>query len=356
VRPCPSEPSLRHGRPILSLFAIALFATTTFTASVARAAEPPSENVQRARAEFVGATEHVKNARWGEALAAFERSLDLRPHALTIFNIGACERALGRYLRARASLQRAVEVNDTASPRELAPSFVSDAKKWIQEIDGIVVRASVSIHPADAALLVDGAPIAQGLTDREYVALPYVRASSTAPRPLATPTGPFTLALDPGVHVFSLSRAGFANVVLSKTLAPGTTPEIALDMQSLPASIHIASNRVASVVTLDELDVGIAPVQLTRPAGSYRVAVRKVGYVPYEARVKVGPGEAPSIQATLAEEKPPITKKVWFWAAAAAVVAGAAVGTYFLARPDPERPAPNGGGLGWVVTLPGAAR
>ena len=53
-------------------------------------------NVVQARAEFTTATDHVKNARWGEALAAFERSATLRPHSITTYNIGACERALGR--------------------------------------------------------------------------------------------------------------------------------------------------------------------------------------------------------------------------------------------------------------------
>src|SRR5689334_1403832 len=89
----------------------------------------------RARVEFVAATDHVKNARWGEALAAFERSAELRPHPLTTFNIGACERALGRYTRARATLDKALSANESGGKHELAPGLVGDAKKWIDDLE-----------------------------------------------------------------------------------------------------------------------------------------------------------------------------------------------------------------------------
>jgi hypothetical protein len=139
---------------------------------------------------------------------------------------------------------------------------------------------------------------------------------------------------------------------VNKTFAPGSSPEIVLDLQSLPATLRIAADRGGSVVAVDQLDVGVAPVQITRPAGTYSVVVRKPGFVTYQSKVKVGPGEEPAILATLPEETTPVTKKWWFWSAAAVVVTGAAVGTYFLTRPDPERPAPSGGALGWVVTVP----
>ena len=98
--------------------------------------------------------------------------------------------------------------------------------------------------------------------------------------------------------------------------------------------------------------MGVAPVQVSRPAGSYHVAVRKSGFVPYVTTVRASPGDHPSLQANLVEETSPVYKKFWFWAAAVTVVAGATAGTYFLTRPEPERPSPNGGGLGWVVSVP----
>lgn len=318
----------RSERAIACVIVLATtFAATTAHAQSRTGPAVHDEGTLRARSEFVAATDHVKNARWGEALAAFERSAELRPHALTTFNIGACERALGRYTRARSTLVRALAANEGTGGRELAASFVADAKKWIEDIDRIVVHASIVLRPADASLLLDGAP-------------------------LATPGGRATVVLDPGTHMFGLSRAGFASSVVTKTFAPADKPEIVLDLQSLPATLRIAADRAGSVVAVDDLDVGVAPVEVTRPAGTYAIVVRKPGFVTYQSRVKVGPGEQPSIQANLPEQTTPVTKKVWFWTAAAVVVAGAAVGTYFLTRPEPERPPPNGGALGWVVTIP----
>lgn len=305
-----------------------------------------SEDVKKARAEFVAATDHVKNARWGEALAAFERSAALRPHALTTYNIGACEQALGRYTRARRTFAHALEANEAGGGRELPKSFAEDAKRWIAEIDGMLVRASVTLSPADASLLVDGAPLTRGDGGVLVAGL----ASSDAA--VKAPGARFTVLLDPGDHLFAVSRAGYGGAVVRKSMAAGSTPELKLDLESLPATIRIAANRPGAAVAIDGLDVGVAPVEISRPAGTYRVAVRKTGFVPYLTNVRVSPGDQPTLQATLAEETTPVTKRFWFWAVAATVVAGAAAGTYFLTRPDPERPAPDGGGLGWVVSVP----
>jgi hypothetical protein len=316
-------------RSELALVRVVAFAVVTTASAGVLAAEKAAPSpvaddaTTKARAEFVAATDHVKNARWGEALAAFERSAELRPHALTTFNIGACERALGRYTRARVTLAKALVSNEAAGGKELATSFQTDAKKWIEDIDRILVKANVVVRPADAALLVDGAPTAHG-----------------------------KMVLDPGSHVFSVNRPGFSSAVVTKTLEPGSSPEIVLDMQSLPATLKIAADRPGSAVQVDAIDVGVVPVELSRPAGTYTITVKKPGFVTYESKVKVGPGDNPAISASLPEETTPVTKKWWFWTGAALVVAGAAVGTYFLTRPDPERPAPDGGALGWVVTVP----
>ena len=95
-----------------------------------------------------------------------------------------------------------------------------------------------------------------------------------------------------------------------------------------------------------------APVTIRRPAGRYHVAVRKTGYVPFETDAVLEPGGRVELSAPLAPEKTPITKTWWFWTIAGSGVTLATVTTYFVTRPDPERPAANGGGLGWVLRAP----
>src|SRR5579864_117728 len=65
----------------------------------------------QARALFNDGTDKAHRGDWSQALPAFERSEALRPHAVTTYNIGFCERALGRTTRARKMLGKALSEN-----------------------------------------------------------------------------------------------------------------------------------------------------------------------------------------------------------------------------------------------------
>jgi hypothetical protein len=106
------------------------------------------------------------------------------------------------------------------------------------------------------------------------------------------------------------------------------------------------------VVTVNALDVGVAPVELSRPAGTYHVVVRSSGFVPYEVDTSLQPGQKTELRAKLEPEQTSLLRRWWFWTAAGVVLAGAAVTTYAVTRPDPERPPVDGGGLGWAVRAP----
>jgi hypothetical protein len=90
-------------------------------------------------------------------------------------------------------------------------------------------------------------------------------------------------------------------------------------------------------------------VDVLRPAGSYRVAVGKEGFVDYQAQVSVKPGEEVKLSAKLVPEQKAITERWWFWTGAAAVLAGGVVLTYAVTRPEPTPPPYDGGNTGWVV-------
>jgi hypothetical protein len=89
------------------------------------------------------------------------------------------------------------------------------------------------------------------------------------------------IVLDPGTHLFTLSRQGFADVVISKSFAPKTKTTLALAAENLPAVLHVTSNAEGAAVALNGVDVGLAPVDLVRPRGSYKVVVAKDGFVTY---------------------------------------------------------------------------
>jgi hypothetical protein len=313
-------------------------------ASTASRADDAPEVVQ-ARAEFVRGTDLAKHAQWAEALSAFEASAKLRPHAVTTYNIGYCHRALGHYTLARDVLLRAIAENDAAKGAQLADALVAEDRALVGEIDRLLATVTVTLDPANAAVAVDGRPLAV----RGDALVAGVRDPGEGEAP---PAGTFKVLVDPGAHVFAFARPGFATAVVNRTVPPGAAVDLRLELDRLPATLRVESSPPGGVVAVDDVDVGIAPVSVTRPAGSYRVVVRKAGFKKYESQVGLEAGQEASLRAALSKEETALTSRWWFWTAAAVVVAGVAVGTYALTRSETTTQAPlDGGGLGWTVKL-----
>lgn len=324
----------------------------------AQSAEQPAaidgERVEQARRLYLEGLEHVREAHWGDALAAFERSRALRPHAMTSYNIGACERALGHYTRAQEQLSRALDEDKTG---ELPPSVISDAQAFLQEIERLLVHVALVVEPPGTTVTFDGRPL-QRVT-RVVPAAPaaptrFVAGLLAPGRGGVVPEGELEVVADPGAHVITLSRQGYADVVVNKTYHPGQTARLRLALAELPATIRVSSNERLAVVSVNSRDVGLAPVDVLRPAGVYHIEVTKPGFVHYGADVRVMAGEESALRATLVKEKPSILDKWWFWTAAAAVTGGVATVTFFATRSEPsaQRPPLDGGTLGWVARIP----
>lgn len=316
----------------------------------ATAAEPANVDPElvRAREYFKRGAEAVANADWAEALAAFQRSAAIRSHPVTTFNIAVCQRALGQYARARLAFQGALDAHRKPGEGKLSDALLSQAEHFVSEIDGLLVTVHANITPPGARITVDGRPLRELRTNGRAVYFAGVRPPGPGAQ---APSGRFDIVVDPGARVFTVSHAGFDEVVVTRTLPPGSTDNLTLELARLPAQLLIESNRPGAVVALDTLDVGVAPVAVQRPAGGYDVVVRKPGFVTYETHVSLEPGEQANLRANLPQLEPALTDQWWFWTAAGVVVAGAAVTTYALTRPDPERPPPDGGSLGWVVDV-----
>ncbi|HVH46782.1 MAG TPA: hypothetical protein VM925_30780, partial [Labilithrix sp.] len=90
---------------------------------------------ERARAAFLEGTALVEKAQWAEALAAFERARALRAHAITTFNMGACERAMGHYARARGLYAEALDHAGEGAARKLPDNLAREARALLGEID-----------------------------------------------------------------------------------------------------------------------------------------------------------------------------------------------------------------------------
>jgi hypothetical protein len=299
-----------------------------------------------ARAEFERGSELAKKEDWAEALAAYLRSSQLRAHPMTTYNIAACRRVLGQYTHARKLFG---EVLAPGSVDRLPRDIADNARAYKAELDRVVARVRVTLDPPEAAIAVDGRPLELAAEPNEAglaVALAGVAASGPGQPPSA---GTFELVLDPGTRVIVLSRRGYRDIVRNERFAPGRTTELGLALERLPATLRITSNVERAVVTVNGVDVGMAPVDVPRTAGTYRVIVARDGFVPHEMVVTVEPGEAPNVDAKLAKQTPSLTKQWWFWTSAAAVVAGGVLLTYAVTRPDAVPPDYQRGNTGWLA-------
>jgi len=321
------------GRTVAIVIALAVASSVASTAA--------ADDDKAARELFVKGGQLVKDADWAGALAAFEESSRLHAHPVTTFNIGACLRAMGQYARARKAFAGALE--DTG---QLGTALTDETRRYVGELDKLLAVLDLTITPEEAKIAIDGRPLEQG-ADGKLV------AGVLPPGPAkAAPKGRFKVIVDPGVHIITIGRDGFADAVDRETFSPGQTVEKKLVLDRLPAQIHITSPEKGAQVLIDEADVGLTPVDINRPAGKYKVVVKKRGFLPFETTTSADPGQSVNVAATLREDKPTLTQRWWFWTGVGVVVVGAAVTTYFLTRPDPERPPVDGGGLGWASKYP----
>lgn len=326
-------------------WALPILAAVVLCASTSHADD---ETTEHARAEFVSGVKLAGGGQWGEALAAFERSASLKPHALTTYNIATCERALGSYTRARRSYAAALKQNEANGGGDLPASFAEEAKARRAEIDGLLVHVRVALDPVDATVAMDGRPLVADEEDAKVL----VAGVGVAGPGTTLPSPKIEVLADPGDHVITLQRQGFDAVVVRKTFKPSSQVDLALEMSKLPATLRISSSQPSSVVVLDGHDLGIAPVEVIRPAGVHALEVSANGFQTYRVNVSVSPGEQLDMKAPLDRKPAPLTARWWFWTGIGVIIAGAvatSVGVYYATRtPEP----PNGGTLGWVAPAP----
>jgi len=314
------------------------------TADNAAEADP---KIAEARQAFDEGSALVTKGDWAEALSAFERSMELRPHPVTRYNIAIAERALGQYTRAQASLRAAM----ASSGAETLPSpLVDQANVFLGEIDQLLGSLTLTVAPQGAVIAVDGRPLdpVEGASagKARFIAGTLAPGVGTA-----ITGGGLEILLDPGVHVIVFKRKGFSEVALNRTIKPGAASTENIQLDQLPASIRVTASQPKARVTVDGVDVGFAPVDVSRPPGSYKVEVSKDGRVPFSTKITLEPGADAKLNAPLPARSKTVLERWWFWTGASVLVTGVAVGTYFAVRPKPQRPAVNGGTLGWAIDL-----
>jgi hypothetical protein len=206
----------------------------------ARAQTAPEPSAQaaddatgQARALFDEASSMARHGDWSQALLAFERSAALRPHSVTTYDIGFCERALGRTTRARKMLGKALAENAARGGAELPERLATAARTYLAELQGRVAHALVTVAPEGASIRVDGRPLEPGpATGTRPVFWAGTRDIGPG-EPVGAAT--FELEIDAGAHVIVLSKEGFPDQVTTRDFEAGSQVDLRLELPPLPA-------------------------------------------------------------------------------------------------------------------------
>lgn len=208
-----------------ALIALALLASPIVSA---RADDVPDAKVTEARAAFERGAAFASEERWGDALAAFAESSALRPHATTSYNIGYCERALGRAVRARKFFALALSQDVSSNGTELTPELRAASRKYLEEVRAQIATPKLVV-PADVTITVDGRPLEAADGGR------YLAGTRNAGPGEKVSVNTFVLEVDAGAHEIVIASSDGRNRVAHEYFPPGTTKEVRLELPAVAA-------------------------------------------------------------------------------------------------------------------------
>lgn len=205
---------------LLAIVTLALALTAT------GAAHAQDSQQALAREAYVLGSQLAKQGQWADALAAYERSHAIRPHATTQFNIGYVQRALGHLVAARASLKAAL-ARQSMHPDEMDDALTAEAESYLVELERKIPRVTVRVDPAGSSIWVDSHPIAEDPSSTAYVVDDSRETGPPAP-------GTFVLLVDPGTHEIRIETRDGRSTSVRLTVEPASSVTVDLVVERAP--------------------------------------------------------------------------------------------------------------------------
>lgn len=309
-----------------------LFAATAHAQAPAAAAQAPAaasgaaplaDALQgAAKTAYESAKLLAQNHDFNGALAEFKHAYELSKDARLLFNMAICEKELHHYAKMRALLEQYLRDGAQITTAE-SQSAAQDA---LAAIKPLVASIHVTVNEDGATVSVDGEGVGTS--------------------PLKT-----NVAVDLGKHTVTVKKNGFDAFEQSLDMPGGTEATVAV---TLKAQQHVGqlvvSSDPAATVVVDGKEVGKGRFEGAVAAGPHDVSVSETGKKTYTAHVELRDGETRTMDVTLEEESHGMA--AWPWIVGGAVVAaGAAVGGYFLFKPQDTTTPPPMGKLGTISLM-----
>ena len=247
--------------------------------------------------------EAMLGMRYSDALASYQQALRLSPESAGLhYSIARAYQFLGEYPEALGALE---SFEKYATP---------ETKAKVGKLDALYAQ----IRPRISTLkLTCSAPGARVLLRDKVI--------GTTPLP---PT-----RLPSGAATIQIELDGFFPEARDVVLPGGgeLAIEVTLGRKSSSGLLSIRSEPVGALVALDGKEIGTSSpkLEVTVPAGSHELVVRREGYDDARVPIVLDAGAKREVAIPLEKSKP-IVSRWWFWTAVGGAVAGGIVLTYAL--------------------------
>jgi hypothetical protein len=161
---------------------------------------------EHSRSAFSSGVAALEDRRPREALALFKRAYELFPHFSTLYNIGLCERELGRPTSAAANFRRYLKEGGEG----LDVETLGNVQRLLAEAESKIARLTIDVDPR-ADVRIDGSPT----QDRN-------------------------VELDPGEYVVEASAVGRAPFRTRVPLGAGERRALAIVLDPQPVAARVA--------------------------------------------------------------------------------------------------------------------
>lgn len=163
-----------------------------------------SPDIDAAREAFREGVEEARQQRFDAAARAFERSLELVPHAATHYNLAQAYLAENRLLAVRSQLLRA-RARAADGTGELSPEQLATVQRLLTDMERRLVRVQVA-SKGQARVSVDG----RVPTPLEQSKLGELAVDVWSAPGHAWVEGDFVLVVEPGRHAIVVEQGGVA--------------------------------------------------------------------------------------------------------------------------------------------------
>jgi hypothetical protein len=276
------------------------------------AAPPLSETLTgMAKAEYEAGRILYGDKDFGNAIVKFMKAHELSKDPRLLWNIAVCEKNLRHYSKMLADIQRY---------RTEAAALLSDDEKAqsveiIKTVEAFVSRMKLTASEDGAEVFIDDEKVGE--------------------TPLPGP-----VIVDVGARKIRLTKKGFKEALVTKEVTGGGELTVIVDIEKEIHRGRLAVNAGPNdILSLDGKVIGKEHWEGSLQSGGHTLKVTAQGMLPYQSEVVIQDEKARRVDVTLTPVPRDATKTVLWIVGGAALAAGAAVGGFFLFKPQTAQPA-----------------